>query len=201
MRASRWGLFFVLGMVGACGGRVAVNDGGGGGDGGAGGVGEVALAACEEWCESRAEHCTYVGSCLDRCLELIAYVGPCQPEYAERLLCLAAHPPLDPEDCNKPMDPCPAELDAVKACVYPAGPCDVGQCVAGPPEGTAAMQCDFVCGDVVYTSLCGESGKASGFPMDCLCQIDGEPVGTCQAVTGMGATSLGCCSAHFAESE
>ena len=67
--------------------------------------------------------------------------------------------------------------------------------------GAPSMKCESVCGGVVYTSACGKVGSGSGFPMDCECQIDGEPVGACQNVTGDGSFSLGCCSTYFAESE
>lgn len=160
----------------------------------------AALSACNEWCEARAAQCGDVDSCMDHCLERASYLAPCESEYEEVLLCGAAHPPLDPLDCNKPVASCDAERDTLLGCVYPAGPCEPGECFAGQ-AGAPAMECNFVCGGVVYTSACGQGGVKSDFPMDCSCQIDGEPVGTCQSVTVNGVTSLGCCSAYFAESQ
>jgi hypothetical protein len=135
---------------------------------------------------------------MDHCLESASYLGACEPEVAPVLVCNAAH--LAP-DCAYPIVGCEAELDALKACVYPAGSCGTRKCFTGKGAGTPVLKCDVVCGGVVYTSACGETGKTKSFPMDCECQIDGEPVGTCQNVTGDGSTGMDCCSVYFAESE
>ena len=205
MTSSCWKWFIVLGMVGACGGRVVVDtSGGAGGTGEAGGGGGVALSRCKDWCEVYTAQCIDMESCMAECLELASYLDPCESEYEALLLCQTAHPPLEPSDCNKHPVSCDTQLDALKACVYPAGPCDVGKCIAGSGSASdpgPAMEFNFVCCGVVYTSACGQAGSNSGFPMDCTCQIDGEPVGTCQSVTGLGVNTLGCCSAYFAESQ
>lgn len=138
---------------------------------------------------------------MDHCLERASYLGPCVSEHEALLLCRAADPPVDSEDCDKPLGPCEGELDALLACVYPAGPCEGGTCSPGQGAGTPTLQCDVACAGAVYTWACNKSSKTQGFPMDCVCQIDGEPVGACQNVTGDGSHGLSCCSVYFAESE
>jgi hypothetical protein len=188
-----------FGLLAACGGEVLLDPSDGAG--GSGGGGAVAEAACTAWCEANAAHCSEVEPCLAECLERGSYLRPCAAEYEAAIRCRAAHPPLAPDACSTPPAACEAVDDAMLSCVYPAGPCEPGQCLAGGSAAEPSLQCDFFCGDVVYTSACGQVGSGTDFPKECTCQIDGETVGTCQSVTPVGAVALGCCSAYFAESE
>ena len=195
----------MLGMMSACGGQAVLEATGEGGAGGEGGISVATLSACTVWCGGPwEEQCQHDEPCMDRCLETASYLEPCAPEYEVALLCYAtAFIPNDPPACDTPPDAtaCETETDALLACVFPAGPCEIGQCVAGGPSPGPAIVCDRLCGGVVYTSACGQVGSGAGFPMDCECQIDGETVGTCQNVTGNGSAGLGCCSEYFAVSE
>jgi hypothetical protein len=186
-----------LATVCACGGRVAVDASGGeSGSGGVGGTGVADMPACHAWCEVVTQRCDYKGSCVDDCLEQASYLAPCQAEFEALMLCDIAGPPV--EACFAIPDACDAAADALWACVYPTVPCEsTTVCKAGSND-EPSMTCTTVCGGVVYMSACGL--ERSGFPMDCICQIDGETVGTCQNVTGNGSARLGCCAMHFAES-
>jgi len=205
-RACR-GWLLALFALSACGGGVVVetsgaaggSGGGGAGGGGAGGAGGApGQSACEQYCEAHAVTCDDEEACLANCLEIASYQGICEPELEAQLLCLKAHPPADPMNCYVSVPECKSELDARLSCVYPAGPCDIGECHIG---GKPYIACTITCGGSVYTSDCDSEGPGAEPPIDCDCRIDGELVGTCQAVTFVGTGTLGCCSDYFAHSK
>ena len=92
---------------------------------------------------------------------------------------------------------CEDEKDAIVACVFPAGPCDYGECYAGGPD-EPTLRCEYSCGGVLYTSSC-DLYPARSEAAECVCQVDGETVGSCQAVGPEFMGHRGCCWAHFAE--
>lgn len=199
---------FAFALLCACGARVNFDpsggEGGGGGaqpqDGGASSVvpGE---SACNDFCERNTVACNDTEACIARCEEVAGYLGMCVPLFEALLACDADAPPPDPTHCQYVKPSCQPELEALLACVYPTGPCGQGECVAGSGSGDPAMECTVTCGDVTYSTACNRASKFDPYPSDCVCQIDGVDVGTCQAFSGNGLGQLGCCSAHFAESQ
>lgn len=199
----RWALL----ALAACGAEVRVErDSDGVGAGAAGGGAPSATSstgdstpdalkeACAAWCEARTA-CGADETCLEACLELGSYLGPCELALETWLQCSASLP-VQPPSCNPPG--CSVEGEDLLACIYPAWPCDTRECWVGVGS-EPAMRCEVACGGVLYESRCGQS--SSEFPRDCVCLIDGSTVGQCQNLTASGSSSFDCCSAFFAESE
>lgn len=177
-------------MVWACGGKAVVDPiGDAGGAGGGGGAVVVGLKACQTLCEAKAK--CGDETCLEPCLQMGSHLAPCRSEYETWVLCTV---PLDPPQCT-PVGDCSVELDALYACVYPTGPCEMKRhCMV--PGSSSFIECSATCGGVVYTSTCG-SPQDHDFPMGCSCHVGEATVGTCQSVT---ITGFDCCSALFADS-
>jgi hypothetical protein len=206
MTAWAWVPVGALGIVTACSARVVTDppsgDGGAAeGGGGTGGSPVPAESVCHQWCEANTPDCGDIDACVAHCLEKASYMGSCAPAFEALLACKIDSEPIDPPDCGptEPATGCNAE-GALAQCIYPAGTCTEGGCVAGSSEVDPATRCDYSCGGTIYTATCEYVG-ADSFPLECACQVDGETVGTCQAVSGLGLARFGCCSAHFADSE
>lgn len=200
--------FLALGVVCACGARVNFDpngeEGGGGGTvlgaGGAGGGAAPAESACNDWCERNKVACNDTEACVARCEEAAGYLGSCIPAFEAMLSCDTEPPPPDPAFCRYSEPSCQAELDALVACVYPAGPCGQGECVAGSGTGDPAMECTVACGGVTFIAACNPVTSGS-FPYTCTCLRDGITLGSCQALSGDGFGQFGCCSGLFAETQ
>ncbi len=190
----------VLGLLSACAEVVIEreDEDGGGGSGGAELFPDI-TSACEESCENYTAQCDYGGSCVDQCLEAATHLAPCAAAYESLTRCSATLEWLDEPECTKRRNSCAAEADALFACVYPTGGCELPCESAAGVDGTS---CSVGCGGVSYVSLCSASPDTGKWPMDCTCQIDGETVGSCQNVSGNGTyywSGGGCCSTYFAE--
>ena len=119
---------------------------------------------------------------------------PCAAQYEALVRCRATIEWLDKPECTKRENSCAAESDALSACIFPTGECEM------PTECVAGRACTTICGGVSYVALCSPS--SGGWPMNCTCQIDGKAVGSCQNVSGNGTNfwgAGGCCNVYFAE--
>jgi hypothetical protein len=198
---SVW-LLLVAAGAGACGGRVVVDDtiGAGGappagtttssvvGSGGAGGAGGTTVdAACAAFCNRmKADGCeTGTDTCPTWCPDSDMDFGPCLSAWLDVISCEAAVGFEDPF-CDTPKA-CRAKQRQLMACMYPAGPCKVGECHS---EGKHFI-CDEPCGGSIYETDCVYP------PGTCACRLDGQLLATCEGDDGVGY----CCTPYFAASK
>lgn len=176
----------LVALVG-CGAGVVVDPSEGAG-GGAGGD-----DPCPRFCDSPATAC--IGSptkeaCLERCEADLLDVGICRDAMAAFYACETENR-TDPEDCTGA--PCKEAIDAVYACVFPAGSCEPGECGNDPGD---PLMCKHSCGGVSYEVECTASSELS-----CTCRIDGQVVGACTQAPTILPVVTGCCAGFFAASQ
>ncbi|MDI1429593.1 hypothetical protein [Polyangium sorediatum] len=195
--------------VGACGGKVVIDADGTGGAGGVGAAGSGSAGTntttsssgtgggglqslCEAACASMSKipGCAEE-DCVDDCVqEFEDEAGPCLNEVTALLECVIENAGLNGECFSSTCFPFVEALDACKA---PSTGCSSVLCSQG---SDGSCDCSGQCNGASVTTQCFSQ---PGSTQVCVCSINGQDVGKCEASLGIFACSVdqGCCAQFF----
>lgn len=207
------GANFALALLTACGGRVILDAGevGAGGAGsstssgsgqtgsGSTGSGQTSTgstgtgtsndvnATCQVVCDAIEKGGCPTPDCAKDCMNSYATAGDCADEFAALVFCYGDH--LDAlVKCGEPIA-CQSLKDAYNNCQSSTGECTPQTCVG---DGTGSCSCSVACGPNKYSADC----KATPGGQQCLCNLNGMPVGKCTDVNVCDIYK-GCCGLYL----